>query len=308
MDWDSNEDCLQILGEDNTLTHVGLDNFIEVYNSNVNVIPKGTALAFGGVSGDEQVVPAYHIASGNIPPLYTIGIAVNDIAPNIYSRAITLGKVRNLNTTGNTVGESWQRGDLLWVHPSQPGKLTNLQPTAPNVAISMAAVLKADADDGIILVRPTIFPRLHYGSYYSISDQPAVNTNYAYAVTYSNVDIQSGFHLDSSNSRIVADFAGLYKFAFSLQVTSGVGSSRDVYIWARKNNTDMPHSTTKISISSNSATIAPSWSFLVSLKTGEWFQLMWAASDTTVELSASPSTAFAPETPSVLMSVNQVDL
>lgn len=304
-----NEDCLDIRHNDDTTLQVGLEQHMIVHNSTASTLTNGTAVRFAGVVANGDVNPAVepHIANGTIPPLYTVGILTNDIVSDGIGRATTYGKVRNINTTGSNVSEMWQPGDILYVSPTQPGKLTRVQPTAPNVVIVVAAVLKAHATDGILLVRPTIFPRLYYGSFSDTTDQTATVINNPYLVRYNTTDIANGHHI-LNNTRIVAENAGLYNYQFSLQLTSASASKKDVYIWARKDGVNIPNSTTRITLTGNDVYEVAAWNFIVSMSVGNYFELVWATSDVGAFITAPVATAFCPAIPSVIMTVTEAAL
>ena len=308
LDWNRIEDCLNIHQADGSVCQVGLEHYIQVRNTTGATLLNGTVVRFSGLYTNEDHVPTCepHIADGTVPTLYLIGVLTNDIPNNSTGRATVFGKVREINTSGSDVGETWLDGDLLWVHPTIPGKMTKVQPTAPNVVTSIAVVLHANIN-GDILVRPTFFPRLYYANYFSTQDQSVSLINTATPITVNNVDITSGFVLENG-SHIKALNSGLYNFQFSLQVTSSNSSVKYFWIWPRKNGVDIPNSATKLSISSNTIVLAPAWNFIVSMQSNDYFQLMWAADSVDVHLSAPAATAFCPATPSVLLSVNQVNL
>lgn len=310
--WNNSEDCLDVFHADGTIMQAGLDQYIQIHNHAATTLTNGTVVKFAGVeepNGDpDNPMPITGLFSANSAstPLYLIGVVTRDIAPSGVGRATVFGKVRNLNTTGSAVGETWERGDLLWGHPTMPGKLTKVKPTSPDVVTSIAAVLKVGTTDGVILVRPTIFPRLFYGDWYSTVTQtvPAINT--PIRVTVNNQGIVSGFTND--NGLITAQNSGSYNFQFSLQIISSNSSAAYYWIWYRKNGVDVSNSATKLSISSNSTILAPSWNFPVSMQPGDTFELMWACDSTNVSIAAYPKTAFCPEIPSVLLTVQQVNL
>lgn len=307
--WNSQEDCLDIYQNDGSTCQVGLENYIEVYNGTSNPIPHGTVVRFDGVYGfNGWIKPSIDlfVADSNAIPEYIVGVVTTDLEPGQTGRATTLGKVRELNTTGSTVGEVWQVGDILYAHPSIPGELTRNKPTAPNVAISVAAVLKVSDTIGVLLVRPIIFPRLYYGGWYSSVNQTPGTLNAPHAVTFNNQDPTSGFHIEDGTT-IVAENSGLYNFQFSLQVSTNTGSLGNVWIWYRKNGVDVAHSSTQVSIAANGFNVAPAWNFLVSLNAGETFQLYWATNRSNVFLAADPATTFCPSTPSAILTVTQVN-
>lgn len=307
MTWNEAEDCMDIVQADGSILQVGLENYIPVINSTGSTLTNGTVVRFSGVSAEETPEVYPMIADGSVEPLYIVGILTNDIPNGQFGRATVFGKVRNLNTTGSDVGEIWQQGDLLWAHPTQIGKLTRVRPTAPNVSISIAAVLKVDSTTGRLLVRPTIFPRLFYGTFSSITTQTATLINTPKAVTFDMTDISSGVVLNNS-SKIICNYAGLYSFDFRLQLTSTNSSQKNIYIWARKNGTDIVRSSSKITLVGNAVEVVPSWSFTVSMLAGEYFELMYAVDDIAVLINAPAATSFSPAIPSATLRVTQVNL
>lgn len=307
LTWNEFEDCLDIVQNDGSVLQVGLEQYIEVINKTNATMPNGSVVRFSGVSLDEIPEASLLVADGNTPPLYLIGVLTNTLIPGQRGRATILGKVRNINTTGSDVGETWQIGDLLYSHPTQLGKLTKVQPTAPQVVISVAAVLKAHSTEGKILVRPTIFPRLFYGTFSSSTTQTPVASNTTYAITFETTEISSGVNITNA-SRVTTQYAGLYSFDFRLQLTSSNSSQKSVYIWARKNGIDIPNSNSKVTIVGNGVEVVPSWSFSVSMQAGDYFELMYAASDTAVSINAPAATSFTPATPSATLRVSQINL
>ena len=309
LEWNTAKDCLNIHQNDNTTLQVGLENYIRVHNISGNTITNGTFVQFSGVNGDNETptcVP--FIANTSSVPLYSIGLLTVDIENGGYGRATVLGEVRDLNTTGSDVSELWQEGDLLWANPLFPGKLTKVKPTAPDVVISVAAVMRVDSTQGILLCRPVIFPRLYYGSFFDTTDQTVTSQqlNSPREIRYSNTQISSGFHI-SNNSQIVAENAGLYNYQFSLQIDStNASSSQNIWIWYRKNGEDVPATASRLTVDRDYKVVA--WNFIESMEIGEYFQLMWATDSVNVRLHAPPATAFCPSIPSVILTVTQVNL
>lgn len=307
LEWNTEKDCLNVYQNDNTVLQVGLENYIRVHNISGNTLNNGTLVQFSGVNGDNETptcVP--FIANGDSNPLYVIGVLTETIAHDSYGRATVFGEVRNLNTTGSDVSEVWQEGDLLWASDINPGKLTKVRPTAPSVCISIAAVILPDSENGILLVRPTTFPRLYYGSFFDTTDQSANTTNTPFAVRYSNTQISSGFHV-ANNTQIVAEHAGLYNYQFSVQVDStNASSGQSIWIWYRKNGEDVPATASRVTINRDYKVLG--WNFIESMQIGEYFELMWATDSGNVKLNAPPASSFCPSIPSVILTVTQVTL
>lgn len=309
--WNPNKDCLDIYQNDGSTLQVGLENYIRVYNRSANTITHGVFVQFSGVNGDGSETPIVtpFVNDANTIPLYAIGVVTTDMTPNTYGRATVLGEVRNTDTTGNTSGEVWQVGDILWAKPgaNNAGKLTRIKPTAPNVAISVASVLKRDSANGILLVRPIIWPRLYYASFSDTTTQVAANVSYGYPVKFNTTDVASGFYV-TANSRIVAQNSGLYNYQFSLQAVSSNASQKDIYVWARKNGVDIPHSNTKKTIAGNGVADVLAWNFILSMNANDYFELVWATTDLSATLPAPTGVGFAPDIPSVILTVTEVAL
>ena len=107
-------------------------------------------------------------------------------------------------------------------------------------------------------------------------------------------------------TKIISQQSGLYNIQFSTQFMSTNSSAKDIFVWARKNGTDIPHSSTRMSVVGNGVYFVASWNFIVSMNANDSFQLMWATTDVTVSITSPPATSFAPSTPSTLLSVTQV--
>jgi len=309
LTWNEHEDCVEVYQADGTVLQLGLEAYIQVYNNTANTMVNGTVVRFSGVFADEIYTPeaAPLLADGSVPPLYVIGVLTANIAAGNIGRATVLGKVHDVDTTGSSVGETWAVGTLLWAHPDQAGKMTSVMPTAPDIQISVAAVLKVGATDGVLLVRPTIWPRLYYGSFSSTQTQYANVALTPYAVTLTTTDIASGHHLANS-SQIVADAAGLYNYQFSIQVLSTNASAKSIWIWPRKNGVDIPNSASQLTVVGNNEYKIAAWNFIVSMQIGNYFELMWAVSDSALRIPSPPAESFCPAIPSVILTVTQAAL
>jgi hypothetical protein len=310
MAWNPYEDCLDVKQEDGTTLQLGLEQYFQVHNATGSTLQNGEVVMFAGVDIDDPSNPIptvqKYTANATATPLYIVGVMTNDVANGSHGRATTFGKVHDYDTTGADVGETWARGDLLWAHPTIPGKMTKVRPTAPNVATSIAAVLYLSATNGVLLVRPTIWPRLFYGDWYSTQSQTHTVINTPKRITLNNEGFVSGF--TNADGLITAQNAGLYNFQFSLQLTSSKSSAQYLWIWYRKNGVDAPNSATKLSISSNSIVLAPSWNFPVSMYAGDTFELMWAVDSLQVTVENMGTTSFCPAIPSVILTVQQTNL
>lgn len=310
--YNPNEDCLDVRHADGTTLQTGLEQHIRVFNNGEDTLTQGTLVGFGGIvlDGDELPIATRFTATSTAMPLYIMGVLTNDIASGGVGRCTVFGKVRTLDTTGDSgLGETWAAGDLLWAHPTMPGRLTKHQPTAPYPAISVAAILRCDATQGVLLVRPTIFPRLWFGRFRDFTNQSAAEINTPYAVRFGQTAISSGFHIDTVHtSRVVAEFTGLYKFDPRLQFTSSNSSIAKIWVWYRVDGVDAVGTGTEYTIQSNGGIVVVTLPYIVSLQAGQYFELMWAVNSTNVSLLSPVATSFAPGTPCAVVAVTQANL
>jgi hypothetical protein len=151
---------------------------------------------------------------------------------------------------------------------------------------------------------------LLYGAFSDTTSQNPAAANTPYAITMNTTDLVDGIYLDPANtSRIICPASGVYNFQFSLQLQSASGSTKTVVIWARINGTNVTNSATDITISGSSTQQVAAWNFMLPMNAGQYFELVWAASDTNVSLYhevAQTSPYAHPAIPSVIMTVCQV--
>lgn len=311
--WNEDDDTLNIHHTGGVKQQVGEETYMRVINNTGSTIADGSAVRFSGVDGNGFIEIEKLIADGTVNSLYVIGVATQDILDGGLGRVTIYGRVRDIDTTGSPYSETWAVGDILYASPGTSGGLTNVKPTAPDICVPMAAVLTTHATTGQIFVRPTIEQQEWYGAFSDTTDQTLSATYTPTAITYNTTDFTQGFSIASS-SRVTASVSGLYNFEFSLQLESGSASSKLVHIWCRLNGTDVANSLSTITISGSGTTLVPAWNFIESLDAGDYFQLMWAADDTNVSISAhaaetgsvGTATFARPAVPSVILTVTQV--
>lgn len=299
--WNPTDDTLNIHHSNDVTQQVGQELYGRITNNSGATIPNGAAVSFEPATNSFLLF----IADGTIDPLTIIGIATEQILNGAQGRLTVWGRVRDLDTTGTPVGEVWTAGQLLYASSTVAGGLTNVKPTAPNVSLPIAQVRVVDATVGQIAVRPTIEQQLFYGQFSKTADQTPSAANTADAITWTGTLIANGVSIGAPTSRIVAAHAGLYSFSASFQLTSGSASVKNVWLWYRKNGTDIANSALVTSMDSGTAIRAPSRTLLISLDAGDYVEMMFAADDVNVTLDAIPATAFAPGAPAALLTVNQ---
>lgn len=289
---------------DITLQH-GQETHRRFVNSTGTTINAGEVLAYLSVSGDSEAPNCQrYIADGSMSPFLVAGVATNTAANGEIVYATAFGLVHNLDTSSYS-------GNVLYASESVAGALTDVKPSAPNVVTPVALLVNVSATVGHIFVAPHPAPRLYYGTFSDTTSQALTSANTIYPITFNTTDAASGFSRGVTTSQIIAANSGLYTFNFSLQVTSSNASSITVYIWCRKNGSDVANSCRKITIKSNSDIIVPAWSYSMAMAASDYFELVAVADSTGITIAAVASSAapfVRPAVPSALLSVYQVNL
>jgi hypothetical protein len=162
LTWDANEGTIDVvLNADSVTGQMFEDVFFNCKNQTGSTITRGTVvMAVGalGVSGRILIAPA--IADGSVNSEYILGTAAQDIANGSDGLVYHFGKDRGLNTTGASCGETWADRDVLYCSATTPGCLTKVLPTAPNLKVPVAFVIRA-GNNGTLFIRPSHFPGLN---------------------------------------------------------------------------------------------------------------------------------------------------
>lgn len=139
----------------------------------------------------------------------------------------------------------------------------------------------------------------YYGSFYDTTTQTAAAINTPYAMQL-NTTAESNQIAVTSGSRITFRNRGTYNVQFSAQLDQTSGASHNIYIWFRRNGIDIPNSSSTVAIQGTSAELVAAWNFVITVLGGDYVQIMWAVSNTNVQIVAAPANAFSPAIPSVI--------
>lgn len=124
--------------------------------------------------------------------------------------------------------------------------------------------------------------------------------------TYSPAAINTGYPLEFKatylsnavrivdDTKITVDIAGVYNFQYSSAVTSTNASLKTVWVWIRRNGTDVGYSTNEYTISGSGTDTIISWQFNIDLDVGEYIEMVWGADNTNVQIATTPPTPPAP--------------
>lgn len=307
LSWNTADNTLN-LQHSNARQQIGQEQYFPpVVNLTGSTIPNGTVCMFAGAEefNNARLLTAPMVADGTYPSLYVMGVATHDIPDGGEGFVTSFGYVNDLNTS------MWNKGDILYTDPFNPGGMTNVKPTAPNNCIPIAAVVKKHATTGRIMVRPTVEQKMLYGRFSDSTDQSPDLPNHPHAITFNTTEVARGFHVDGNGlptSTVTCEESGFYNIAVDLSLTSSNSSSKAFFVWLRKNGVDVPNSARRQSVSGNGTYQNLMYATTISLAKNDTIEIMYAVSDVTISINSPPATAFCPAIPSVSLLITQVAL
>ena len=149
----------------------------------------------------------------------------------------------------------------------------------------------------------------YYGAFQDTTNQTAANTTTAYPIALGITDEANGVSI-TSGSRITVAHAGTYNLQYSIQFTNSNSQDGDINIWLRKNGSDIADSNSQFTVPSkhggtNGALIA-ALNFVTTLAAGDYLQLYWSTTSTTISIStiaAQSGPPVVPLTPGVILTI-----
>lgn len=146
-----------------------------------------------------------------------------------------------------------------------------------------------------------------YAQFLDTTTQTAATANTAYPITYDTVSLSCGIRLKAAApSEIQVVESGIYNVQFSVQLDKTSGGTARFWIWFRVNGVDVPNSASEVHIQGNNHEIFSAANILLPLLAGDYVQLMWSVSDTSVQLASRLVAAPVPAVPSVIVTLTNV--
>lgn len=139
----------------NVSLQVGQEIVYRIRNTSGVALSDGMfVMANGQTGGTGRITCTKGLGDNSAIAQKMIGVVTEPIADGNEGFVTKFGYVRHINTTGSSVGETWAEGDILYIHPTIPGALTNQEPTG-DFKMSVAVVVNLHASNGTIFVRVT---------------------------------------------------------------------------------------------------------------------------------------------------------
>lgn len=173
----------------------------------------------------------------------------------------------------------------------------------PNACIEQ---MQSDLNGLKLLPKPLEAHPIPYGSFFDTTTQVG-STTAATTITFNSTDITSGIYVGATTSRIYVNEAGVYNFQFSLQLENSTSTQGDVNIWFRVNGADVAGSNGYVWVPGKHAGgdghIIIGWNFFVTLAAGNYVELVWLPSATTITIKNYASVVGPPAIPSTYSAI-----
>lgn len=208
MRWNQDEGTVDLALPNGVTLQLGQENNRLVRNGTANEIPNMTVCMFAGTVGNSGRILVAPFDGLPEHTNYVYGVATQSIASGEDGYITIEGKVRNVDTTGASVGEVWEDEDMLYAKPNDAGTLTKVEPAANELKMVVASVIKAHTN-GTLEVRVLPFNENAYEPKNANIQAHIIDTNNPHSVTaaqvgLSNVDNTSDASKPLSDAAIAA--------------------------------------------------------------------------------------------------------
>jgi hypothetical protein len=158
-----------------------------------------------------------------------------------------------------------------------------------------------------------------HNQFTSLVDQSAAAIDIAYPVRLEVTSFTSDISITGvNNTRITFAVPGVYMLIYSLSFKNTTNDTQEVNIWFRYNNgtttTDVPNSNSRFTLPPRKSTGDPSFLIAVTpfsgaaVTAGDWVEVVWATTSTSVVMEHLPAVAYSagvtpahPGTPSAIV-------
>jgi hypothetical protein len=141
------------------------------------------------------------------------------------------------------------------------------------------------------------------GLFFNTADQTLAAINTAYPVVFNQTYLNNAVSLDDS-SKITVSVGGVYNIQYSGQLLTTSGSAKTLYLWIRRNGTDIGYSTRAYTLDVNNSLSEVTWSFNIDLDVDEYVELIVSKSASGIQFEAQTASSPHPGIPSSVISVN----
>jgi hypothetical protein len=143
--------------------------------------------------------------------------------------------------------------------------------------------------------------------FFDTGDQAIAVINTAQPVRFNQTYLNAGVSINGgTTSEITVANSGIYNFQFTGQLRSTSGSSKVVFVWLRRNGTNVGYSAREYSISGSGKELEVVANFNIDLQAEQYIQIMIAADSTALQLDTVAPTSPHPGIASAVVAVSFV--
>ena len=191
LSWDVDDETLQLV-MNGSIMKIGEDQYYPVKNQTGTTIAKGTTVRFAGTLGSSgRLLIAPYIADGSVSSSTFMGVTSEEILNGEDGKVMWFGRIRGIDTN------AFNEGDILYASPTVAGAFT----TVANNQVQVAAVINKSTTNGVIFVRPSIYPSVTALLGYTPSPQDiTINTYIATLTNLQAIDANKLLKLNVSSA------------------------------------------------------------------------------------------------------------
>jgi len=147
----------------------------------------------------------------------------------------------------------------------------------------------------------------HFGAFSDLTTQSG-SINQSGSFQYHTTDYSNEVTIENNEmglpTRIQVADTGVFNLQFSAQIVQGAGSA-DVYIWFKKNGSNIPNSATVVTVPSNHRLVA-AWNFVDSLNAGDYLEIAYQSNSANTTYAYLAANGNIPGVPSIIATLTQV--
>ena len=149
----------------------------------------------------------------------------------------------------------------------------------------------------------------YYGAFCSTSSQTNPVPNISRSMQLETTEHSVGVSI-VSGSRITVANPGAYNLQFSAQLEKSSNGVDIVYIWFKKNGTNVARSNTAVDVlkqAGGSGRAVAAWNYVDTLTANDYLEIVWQSPDVTMILAYDPAAGNLPSVPSVIATLTQIN-
>ena len=228
----------------------------------------------------------------------------------VYSYVVGLKETTGFFTNYNTGYQNLSHINAITLNVSGQTNLGGNVTVAHKLTTKSLNVTSNIYSSGNLIVTGNMSVKRPYGMFSSTQTQTCAVQNTAYPMTFNWTEDAYQVIKASDNINFSVQQTGDYQIILSIMAQSNAISKR-AYVWVQLTNSsgafvDVPRSTTVYDFKAANAYAVIAVPFILDLETTDKFRVMYAGNDNGISFPYLTNTSFAPETPSVVMTMLKI--